>query len=393
MKRSNTTTKSLPIVLSTGCIYILYLLIAIESTVTSTLLPDIMQCYALSLSSIGFLTAIQSAGQLVSALLGILIADRFNKRKASALIVLLFSISLIGLGTKPVYPIVLFLFFIRGMGISLSTVYFNAMISDIYQSKRNIYINYLHIFYGVGSSLGPLASALFFSHALSWNHIYTLIGICCVCAVLIHTGFAQNMSALSVSVHPKADTEPGQPDSHPFNYQILFLGILMFCYNGHQVSMNNWIPTYLSNAYSVTSKTGALALSFYWGSVLIGRFLYNVLFSKTRDKTYIFFSCLITGFIMLFGILSSQVWIFMLCLILGGITTGAVYPLLFSLACSTLPTNSAFANSVLSACGQLGGLLFTWLIGIAAQYISFLFAFLLIIGLLLVIPFMLGLKK
>lgn len=374
--------------LFTSFIFILYLFIATECTVTSALLPDILHHYTLHMSAVGFLTAVQSGGQLTAALIGVMFSEKFDKVKTSIAILFLFSAAVIGLSCMPGYPVLLVLFFIRGAGLSLATIFFNALISDMYQSKRSVYLNFLHIFYGIGSSLGPMIPAFLLQRNFSWNHVYTIIGGICLAASTLYSMTASNQSGHQAPRHSAVlakDRSRGAAPI-PLNRQLLLLGVIMFCYNGHQVALNNWFTTYLTQVFSADKTVSSLALTGYWSAVLAGRFIYSVFFSKYDEKKYILITCLIAGISMLTGTYSGHMAFIIVSVILGGLITGSVYPLLFSLSCDLFPSMSAYVNSVTSVCGQLGGLVFTWILGITAEYVSFVTAMRIIIMALLCIP-------
>lgn len=388
IQRVLTAQKEKKHTLFTSFIFILYLFIATECTVTSALLPDILRHYALNMSAVGFLTAVQSAGQLAAALIGIIFSERFDKIKASITILFLFSASVIGISCMPGYSVLLILFFIRGAGLSLSTIFFNALISDMYPDRRSVYLNFLHIFYGIGSSLGPMIPAFLLERNFSWNYVYTLIGGACLAASALYSvtssGIHNCQPPSNSSVSQKSSS--GKAARIPLNGQLMLLGVIMFCYNGHQVALNNWFTTYLTQVFSASGTISSLALTGYWTAVLAGRFVYSVLFSKYDERKYILVTCLAAGVFMLAGTYSDHMALIIAAVILGGVITGSVYPLLFSLSCDLFPSMSAYVNSLTSACGQMGGLIFTWLLGIMAEYVSFVAAMRIIITALLCIP-------
>jgi fucose permease len=247
-----------------------------------------------------------------------------------------------------------------------------AYIADLYPDNRPKYVNLLHTFYGIGSFIGPIFATVMYNIGYKWNTGFVFLGslyLLIVVSFIIILLFMPSMRAKG-----ERSEEISVADTGYFSMlrdkNMIVICIAAFFYMGHQGSINLWLPTYLTkNGHLSTTFMGVVMTSF-WVGMVVGRFGYSVLSSHFNVRKFILVGSLAGTAALLAGVLVNNGVIWIAVMLITGIFTGAMFPLLLVIACSWYPTSTASASSIVCVCSTLGSMLFPWLLGNIAQYFS-----------------------
>mgnify|MGYP000713526133 FL=1 len=120
----------------------------------------------------GLVSVVVCSGTVFSSLLSTRLTHRWGTGKVVLVSVLMTAIALYGFSiTEHVYLLVLFAIPL-GLGAGAVDAALNHFVAVNYQSKH---MNYLHSFWGVGATLGPMIMAWFLSQQLGWRAGYASI--------------------------------------------------------------------------------------------------------------------------------------------------------------------------------------------------------------------------
>lgn len=84
------------------CLAGIMFLFAISSTMVGSLMPDILEKYALSNIQVGYIGAVQNVGSIAAMILGFILADRFPKLKMIILFFTIYAFVITGIGRAPI---------------------------------------------------------------------------------------------------------------------------------------------------------------------------------------------------------------------------------------------------------------------------------------------------
>ena len=175
------------------CIYAIYF---------NALGPDasaVMNFFSIDNGQHGFILTIQSIGNLVIAIYMTMYGERFNKISSALLGTVCITSAAMLIGTIPAYthqgtgyPMLLSFVALGGIGMSLTDVNINGIITDVYSEKKNTLLPLLHAFYGVACMLIPLlvSATTDDTRPASFANPYVIVGAigCVVCIIFAVLG-------------------------------------------------------------------------------------------------------------------------------------------------------------------------------------------------------------
>lgn len=352
-------------------------LFAISGSMFSILLPYIISAYQLDLQQASYFSIFQGSGSLIALGIAGAFADRLSKGHLIGVAIVLYGACIILIGTAPAFIILLIVWALVGLFSGLLNQLSTAFISDLYENKRARYVNLLHMVFGLGSLLGPQYPKLMSYKATTWNHTYFVLGSTALVLGICYAIFI--LYSQFRTPNKKIYKTAARKDNLPLRQVIKAPGIRLVCViaflmMGNQGVLSVWIPTYLTkiNPLLYTTEYSVIVMTIYWLGMACSRLLSSYFSQIFSAKRMIFLgSSMGTAFLALALLVQSPLgWIiFLFCI---GLSTGAIYPLIFVVAFELFPAYSASASSIVSLFSSCGSMFFVWLVGNAAEKIGFL---------------------
>jgi fucose permease len=138
-------------------------------------------------------------------------------------------------------------------------------------------VNWMHAFYGIGATSGPLILTWFFTMGLTWKSGYILVG-----SIQISLGILFLLTSKMWAIKGEVK-EIQQKVSYRLTLKnpMVWLSILIFfIYTGLEVSVGQWLFTVLTKSRDVSVESGGLWVSTFWGSLTAGRILFGFILKK-----------------------------------------------------------------------------------------------------------------
>ncbi len=225
------------------------------------------------------------AGALAGFFAGRLIA-RFGTYAVTAASVALTAAGLIAVSFTTAYWQMLVIALIMGLGSGAIDTGLNTFVSQNYRASH---MNLLHCFWGVGVTLSPIIMSQFISKG-DWQMGYRVLGF-------IQLGITA-VVALSFPLWKKTPvvavekTDAGRPPKLTlkaiFKTRGVLLGILTLgAYCAAEFTLGTWGASFLVNARGFSEDGAALAVSAFFGGIMIGRFIAGIAAVKLSDNTLI----------------------------------------------------------------------------------------------------------
>jgi len=259
----------------------------------------------------GLITMISAGGTVVSAIFCGKIIKRFGTVKVILLGFLLTASALLGFSFSNYY-IMLCLFAVPlGLGGGAIDVSLNNYVALHYKARH---MSWLHCFWGVGASIGPIIMSAFLIHRNSWNESYRAIGIVHFCIIVL--------LILSLSLWKKSETvksgshsEPSSPnnpndnpeknnllksDSANFKKVLSITGVkeallIFFFYCSVETITAFWGASYLVTVKGIAKEAAAAAISLYFIGITSGRFISGFVSIKLNNRQMVRIGQLIIG--------------------------------------------------------------------------------------------------
>jgi len=172
-----------------------------------------------------------------------------------------------------------------GLGLGLIDTGLNNVVALHYRAKH---MNWLHGFWGVGASIGPIIMSFFLIRAHSWSDGYRAIGLLQFAFVLVMLLTFRLWKKL-----PETATAEEQKKKPLSKKQLSALPgvkqsmLAFFCYCAIEATVGLWTSSYLVISRGLPTETAALWVALYFIGITAGRFLAGFLTLKLSNKNVI----------------------------------------------------------------------------------------------------------
>ncbi|MFA5007524.1 MAG: MFS transporter, partial [Candidatus Izemoplasmatales bacterium] len=161
------------------------------------------------------------------------------------------------------------------------------------------YMNWLHSFWGVGVTIGPLVMSAFLADGGDWRGGYRTIAIVqsVLCLVLFlslplwkkSARIHAERAALRLQVPPRAHEleVPGariRPIRIP-GVALAMVGIALYC--AVENTLGTWGASFLVATRSIDPAVASRWIAFYYGGIMVGRIIAGFVAMRLSDKTMI----------------------------------------------------------------------------------------------------------
>jgi len=199
---------------------------------------------------------------------------------------------------------------------------------------------------------------------------YAVIGAALVLlAILIGTSKLPQIEAARTRIGEKADDSIWQ---HP---NLLFGAIGIFAYVGAEVSIGSFLVNYfgLPEIASLTAKTAAGYVSFFWVGAMIGRFV-GVLLLRRFKPTSLLVLCTIAAAALVLTSMISGGHAAMWSILAVGFFNSIMFPTIFTLGVAELGPLTGSGSGILNM-AIVGGAILPLIQGVIADHIGLQHAF------------------
>lgn len=237
--------------------------------------PSIRKEFGLPLDALGLLVAVATAGYLTSSFLSGMILRALPLGTVLTISTAAAATALLAFAVSPSWPVIVTFSFLAGLGGGAIDAGLNAYGATHFSART---LNWLHAFFGLGTTIGPLIVTAVLSTGLVWRWSYAIVG--CAQALLALTFFVTRARWQQVAELSHAETPPVAAAStlETLRQPVVWLGMLLFFfYTGVEFAAAQWSYSLLTLERGVPETTAGLFVTLYWGSLMVGRILFGVI--------------------------------------------------------------------------------------------------------------------
>lgn len=244
-------------------------------------LTSIAETFDVPLGRMGLLFTFSSFGLLPSVVVSGFLSERVGKRSvilAGALLLALgaalFAASP-ALGPEPRFAWALAAMVLIGIGAGGVESVGNALIADDNQPAPAFAMNFTHAFFAVGAVAGPVAAGLLLRSRLPWQLL-----------------FCGGAALLGLMLPALAAQRPRSPHGGPMSIGaamgllrsalLWLLLIVLALYVGAEVGLSAWVSPLMEEVLGASRGTAAMAVSAFWGCMIVGRLVTSHLSTRVR---------------------------------------------------------------------------------------------------------------
>jgi fucose permease len=234
--------------------------------------PSIRDGFSIPLDSIGMLLAASVAGYMISSFLSGFLLSRVGVGRVLASSCFLTGLALIGYTLVPQWWMMVVLGVFAGLGAGAIDAGLNTYVAAHFGERI---MQWLHAFWGVGITTGPVIMTLGLAALDTWRFGYRVVG-----------GFQIALAAcfaLTLALWRRNETPPGgaaevrltdykTPMGETLRQPRVWLSAaLFFLYVGAEISLGIWTYTLLTESRGVDMTLAGFFTGSYWLTFTIGR--------------------------------------------------------------------------------------------------------------------------
>ncbi len=262
-------------------IYISFISLGLPDSLLGSAWPMLHKELNVPVTYAGVVTMIVAGGTIISSLFSQRLIKKFGTGKVTAISVLMTAIGLIGTYKVSGFLGICLLGIPLGIGAGAVDSALNNFVALYYKAKH---MNWLHCFWGVGATAGPVIMSFWLIRSGGWRMGYTTIGI--IQAILVICLF------FSLPLWKKIEKGEEQAQVQKANTRIVDLLkmrgakpalMAFFCYCGIELTTGLWGSTFLVNVVGLSAEKAAKWVALYYLGITVGRFLSGFLAIKLNN--------------------------------------------------------------------------------------------------------------
>lgn len=323
----------------------------------AAMLGTIMPSFGLSQSQNGAIALMQAIGSMVASISVGPLVDRFGKKPALLVALATICAALFSLpSTGGDFDLLRICLLALGFGAGILVTAGNALASDINVNQRASTMNFLNLFFGVGTMATPLVSA---------NLLGNNSTVLCYLVALL-AGFALLFTVFTAIPGPspsqtsfsliEARAMLGRPD-------LWLFATMIFLYVGCEVGIFNWEVKYLMEQ-GVSQKTATNTMGFgFAGALTLGRLAVAKLLTGIPPLTVTLGGALLMAVTTFLMLQTSNPVVALVALMLAGFAMAPVFPTTLAMVGDRFPRGTASAMGIVITAGWMGLALSSQIIG------------------------------
>ncbi len=305
-------------------IYLAFISLGLPDSLLGSAWPAIQPELHVPVSYAGIVTMIISGGTIISSYFSSTIIKKLGTGLVTAISVIMTAAALLGFAYSHNFIWFCLLAVPLGLGAGSVDAALNNFVAIHYEARH---MSWLHCFWGVGATLGPVVMAAFMKQQGRWDLGYRTIG-------LIQLGLSV---ALFISLplwkkvkqEAEAQEESGVELSRSEILKkkgVLSALFAFFCYCAVESTSGLWGSSFLVFSKGIAPETAAKYVSLFYLGITIGRFLAGFVTMKFSNHTMIRLGegIIFIGILLLF--LPGGRFTLMAGLLLMGFGCAPIYP-------------------------------------------------------------------
>jgi fucose permease len=349
-------------------IYIAYISLGLPDSLLGTAWPAAYIALGVPVSMAGIISAVISCNTIVSSLLSSRVIRWLGTGLTTTISVSMTAAALFGFSLSPNYWTMVLFAIPLGLGAGSVDAALNNFVALHYKARH---MNWLHSFWGIGASLGPVIMSYYLARS-GWRSGYSTIG-------WIQTGLVVVLIAsLPLWMRASNGQKAAETSGKVFSIKELLKVkgarqalTAFFCYCAVESTAGLWGSSFLVLLRGICPETAASWVSLYYFGITLGRFISGFLTMRINNRNLIRIGLvlIVTGILL---VMTPSIDFILMCgFFMIGLGCAPIFPSLIH----DTPENfgSDMSQSMIGlqmACAYVGTTLMPPLFGLIGQYIS-----------------------
>lgn len=258
-------------------IYIAFISLGLPDSVLGAAWPSMHLTLGVPLSYAGILSMTVSGGTIISSLMSGKVVGRLGTGKTTVLSVFMTAVALLGFAYSSSFYFLVLMAIPLGLGAGSIDSALNHFVASHYKA---IHMSWLHCFWGVGATTGPLIMAASLGTTAGYNRGYLIIGgiqlvlfIALIGSVPLFERVGYGLNGVDESANNKDEDHMKLGEKSVVIWTLL--AFLFYC--SIEMSTGLWGSSYLVQIKGINPTTAASWIAMYYLGITIGRFINGLL--------------------------------------------------------------------------------------------------------------------
>ncbi|TKA72005.1 hypothetical protein B0A49_04151 [Cryomyces minteri] len=351
---------------------------------TGAVIPYMEKDYDIGYAIVSLIFVTNAAGFILSAFFTESVLQRLGRAKTLMASELVLSLGFTMIVCTPPFGVVVTAYLFLGIGAAFNLALNNVFCANL--ARSTVILGIAHGSYGVGGIFGPIIATALVSKGVLWSRYYLVtLGIRLVCLPFVGWAFwryekeapVQLMSALERTASRRAAVEAGEPTNVQLLKQALgnrvtvFGALLIFAYQGAEVSISGWVISFLINYRGGDPAKVGYVTAGFWAGITLGRFTLSHAAHRVGEKLFVY--------LLIAGAMAFQLLAWLIPNVIGdavavsilGLLLGPIYPCAQTIFTRLLPRRIQMTSiSFISSAGSSGGAVAPFTTGLLAQAVG-----------------------
>lgn len=276
-------------------IYLAFISLGLPDPMLGAAWPAMQIDLGAKLETAGLLFMVVASGTIISSLASGRLLKRFGTGRVTFVSVLMTAVALLGFHFSPSVIWLMVFAIPLGLGAGAVDAGLNDYVAIHYKAHH---MSWLHCFWGVGATLGPVIMAQFIAGDNAWRDGYlTIAGLqfALVIVLLLTLPLWNKVTKLNniknnevVDNSNEIANEENNENTKPLKIKGVKLALAAFLfYCGIESTMGLWGSSFLVEVKGLSAATAAGWVSYYYGGITVGRFITGFITFKLSNRTLI----------------------------------------------------------------------------------------------------------
>jgi len=272
-------------------IYLSFISLGLPDSLLGSAWPSMFNSLNVPLHYAGFISMIIAGGTVISSIFSERIIRRFGTGIVTVASVLMTAAALAGFSFSHSFFLLCIFAIPLGLGAGSVDAALNNYVALHYKARH---MSWLHCFWGIGASAGPIIMSFFLIHQHSWNSGYGAIGIIQFCLVFL--------LIISLPLWKNNKSTENSEQNNPVKFSKIFriagvkeVLIAFFCYCSIEMTVGLWGASYLVMEKGISPEIAAQWIALYYIGITAGRFISGFITMKLNNRQMIHLGQIIIG--------------------------------------------------------------------------------------------------
>ncbi len=278
-------------------IYMAFISLGLPDSLLGVAWPLMRLEFGKELEVAGLVSVVLSGGTILSSLASGFVLKRFGTGKVTFVSCLMTAGALLGFSLAPSFIWIIISAIPLSLGAGSIDAGLNNYVATHYKAHH---MSWLHCFWGIGATLGPIIMSYFIKTQNTWRSGYqSIFAIQIVLAFLLFVTLPLwNRSPDRMNMNAEKNNEGEEHDAaveqktgdkvKPFHIRgvkLAFLSFLFYC--GAEATMGLWGSSFLINTKGLPAAMAAQWVSVYYAGITVGRFVTGFITMKVGNPMLI----------------------------------------------------------------------------------------------------------